>query len=303
MRRVCLLVGAVIAFSLPARTAWSGPNAGGTLVVHDAGLPVSGVNPSVPVCGQGNIPVSWCEVDARIDGSGPTDHRVWKIYAAFPTGSSPRLFGVAFGINYDPNLLVITNEVTRPCGDGVWELPDLNWPEAGAGNSVTWSPTRTTQIVPIYAFSGYALGPTSFYATPNPSGGGYFGDDTVPSRMDDIAGYGELGFGIDGAVAWPAGALPGACCDPDNGGCAYLPQTCCADPQTWHGAWSPCSPNPCPQPGACCAPEGRCTFTTASACPAPNDWLGISVACTPDPCPVPVPVERTTWGRIKSNFR
>jgi hypothetical protein len=223
-----------------AAPALGGPNAGGTLVVHDADLPISAVHPAAPLCGQGNVPTICAALDTRLDGSGPGSHQVWKIYAAFPSSSSPRLMGLEFGIDYDPNLLVITGEATRSCGD--FELPDLEWPGPHAGNSVVWSSVQTSRLVPIYAFSGYALGPTSFSVIPNPSDAGIFGDDSAPSVMDYVAGYGRLGFDTDGAPRCEMQL--GACCRllGNPPWCALSAPDACVD-GSFHGGM--CDPDPC----------------------------------------------------------
>ena len=54
---------------------------------------------------------------------------------------------------------------------------------------------------------------------------------------------------------------------------------------TWHGEWTSCSPNNCPQPtGACCA-HGFCTIETEAECLAnQGHFLGVGTTCTPPPC-------------------
>jgi hypothetical protein len=388
MCRYLLVLVACCALTVPAL---SGPNAGGTLVIQNAGLPVSTVDPAASICGQGDIPASCASINPRLDGSGPGDHRIWKVYAAFPASSSPRLMGISFGITYDPDMLVITGEATHMCGD--FELPDIGWPGPNLGNSVTWNSVQTSHLVPIYAFSGYALGPTYFFLT---NYYGAFGDDAVPAHLDDINGWSTFGFGTDGVVVCPDGPQSGACCLYQSTECVMWSSGACSYPRIFLGGT--CAPDPCkvattisiiadtpdpseagqpvtvrvhvdgqgvgtptgtvtvtdgvdsctgtvqsggcvlslstpglrslvaqyagdgtfypstspgephtvtlpPPTGACCAPDGTCRVTQAGDCLAPRTWLGGTSACSPNPCPLPVPVEHTTWGRIKGRYR
>jgi hypothetical protein len=81
---------------------------------------------------------------------------------------------------------------------------------------------------------------------------------------------------------------PGACCHPD-GSCTLVCVHDCLPPNVWHGEWTTCDANPCPQPtGACCDfLTGACEITTQTACAF--TWLGANTACTPETCPVPPP--------------
>ena len=47
-----------------------------------------------------------------------------------------------------------------------------------------------------------------------------------------------------------------------------------------------CTPNPCPQPAACCLTNGSCATLTESECSAQQGlWFGSGTACDPGPCP------------------
>ena len=100
----------------------------------------------------------------------------------------------------------------------------------------------------------------------------------------------------------PCPVLDGACCLPD-GSCQFLTwQECQAMGGTSLGGL--CEPNPCPigpARGACCFPDGSCLVTFEWDCPQ-GAWQGPSTDCDPNPC-VPTPIERTTWGRIKRQYR
>jgi hypothetical protein len=59
-----------------------------------------------------------------------------------------------------------------------------------------------------------------------------------------------------------------------------------------------------PEPvGACCLAGERCVLLTAQECAnQQGTYEGDGASCYPNPCVV-IPVESTTWGRIKANFR
>jgi hypothetical protein len=61
-----------------------------------------------------------------------------------------------------------------------------------------------------------------------------------------------------------------------------------------------CDPNPCPTLGACCygGQDNLCSITTEANCP--HLWIG-QQPCDPDACVLPV--ERSTWGQIKSRYK
>ena len=102
----------------------------------------------------------------------------------------------------------------------------------------------------------------------------------------------------------PCPQPPGACCFPD-GSCQFLDQLACAQAGgQWLGFGSDCDPNPCPPPpGACCFEDGTCIFVTEADCVAQQgSWLGYGTDCDPNPCPI-TPVDRTTWGQIKNQYR
>ncbi len=92
-----------------------------------------------------------------------------------------------------------------------------------------------------------------------------------------------------GVLFYPTPVPPtGACCHPD-GSCTLTCVHDCLPPNVWHGEWTSCDPNLCPQPmGACCDfLTGNCTITTQAACGF--TWLGPDTICAPETCPVPPP--------------
>jgi hypothetical protein len=272
---------AVVALACLSGLALAGPNAGGTLVVHDASLLLSQTDGTIPVCGQGNVPATCDATDSKIDGViGPgADPAIFKVYAAFPVGSAPRLMGLTWGVTYPGDLVLAAWGM---CGN--FELNDNDWPASGSGSSVTYDSPQTGLLTTVYWFAGYNYygNPVQFQLGPNPSQGGVFGDDSVPAILDPIAGYGTMGFDGPGIQACPHPPQPGACCDPCTATCVLVVAADCAG--MFMGEGTVCDPNPCPAPpaGACCDPENNCTYVPECLCT--GTYLGDGVLCTPNPC-------------------
>jgi hypothetical protein len=331
---------AVAALTALGGTALAGPNAGGTLNVHDANFVYT--TDITTYCGRGVVPSSCQDIDANLEGSDAGNPKVWKVYAAFPDNSAPRLKGMTFGVTYSESELILT--AWGPCiGDpnnGAAEFPGAGWPAPNTGTSIVWQNTQTSQLVEAYWFAGYNYygNQSQFCVTqhPDPILGGNFGDDSVPTVQDPIAGFGCMGIDSDGTVACPGTGQPtGACCvgdvctitteadcqgswqGPDTGcdpnPCFVTPTgACCvgesctvtteADCQgTYQGDNTGCDPNPClaPPTGACCVDQ-ECTITTEADCQ--GRYQGDNTTCDPNPCQG-VPTEETSWGQIKHNYR
>jgi len=275
---------ALLLLPLSFSIASAGPNAWGGIQVHDAGLAYTTDLPSY--CGLGNMPGQCQDLDARLDGSDPEHIQVWKVFATFPEGSSPRLKGMTFGVGYTDGLVLAA---WGPCiGDpnqGAVELPGGGWPGPDTGTSIVFQYTQTSLLIECYWFAGYNYGapqPQRFWLGehPDPVLGGMFGDDSVPALLDPIFGYGQLGFERDGLVPCPPSV--GACCFPD-GHCEWIPDGDCPTGDWREGVL--CDPNPCPQPlGACCDPSGACAYVAQPDCPT-GDWRE-GVPCDPNPCPI-----------------
>jgi len=98
MRKVVLFLAALCC---TATYAVAGVNAGGTVTLHwnsaiaytgDASFPNGGLTSCDASVVQAPPATTFPPPDAQ--------RRIWFAYAAFPTGSSPRLKGVAFGVTY-----------------------------------------------------------------------------------------------------------------------------------------------------------------------------------------------------------
>jgi hypothetical protein len=93
----------------------------------------------------------------------------------------------------------------------------------------------------------------------------------------------------------------GACCTP-AGGCTQTLQVNCLSPNVWHGEWTSCSPNNCPQAptGACCSTTGVCSVITQAACTgAGGHYYGNGTACrTGGGCPKTCKGDMNCDGRV-----
>lgn len=173
--------------------AAAGPNAGGTLILHRN--PTLTYTSGHSYCGESGL--GFCE-EAVVTGPASSDSIVvFHALAAFPAGSSPRLAGVTFGVEYDPDELDIVG--SGSCG-GV-EIQHTNWPGSGTGTSLTWQTTQTGPLVELYWFAAHTqagVDSTGLALVAHPQQGGLFADDAVPPAIDSIAAYGSLGFGAPG---------------------------------------------------------------------------------------------------------
>ncbi len=144
MKITGLLVGALL--MLPT-VVLAGPNVGGVLLVHSANLTLEQMNE----CGRGSVPDSCGAVVSEIDNASPDSLKVWKVYAAFPPGSSPRLKGLTFGVDYDDSYGDSTGVVIRsfgPCAD--FQLAMNGWPGDSTGTSILWNSAQTGLMTECY---------------------------------------------------------------------------------------------------------------------------------------------------------
>lgn len=289
---------ALAVLALASAPAFAGPNAGGTLVVHDTGLVYtvdSASYPSdAPTCADHDVNIP---LDFTLAGW------VWKVYAAFPLENSPRVKALALSEAFDASVIVLAGGLPDPVGD--FDIPQGGWPlTSGGADGISFGTVKTTSMVEVYWFGGYAYGGTGLFAAaphPNPDNR-FFIDDSVPPVADAIVGYGSVGFGIDGVPGCPAVPVPGACCFVDGHCELLLADACIAAGGSVYGG--ECLPDLCPVPPAewaCCLPDGTCIIATEAACLAVQGVWFVDRTCDPYPCVIPV--EETTWGQIKANYR
>lgn len=293
-----LLIG--VALVCADEVALAGPNAGGTIIVHNPRLAYPGHGQSA--CGLGQEPASCESAITEIDG-GDNAFVVWKVYAAFIPCSAPRLKGVSWGIHYDPAVIIVDDGACDGWVAEPQDMPGPGWPGTDTGDTVVFTDTQTTTLVELYWFAGYAYnGVPSIFALrdhPDPSYGGRFMDDAAPQPdFDPIAGYGTLGFNQPGRVWCPDENLFGACCVGEI--CTLTCESGCQG--QWMGPFTTCDPNPCFfEPGACCTGEECITLTPDGCDRIGGTYMGDGTTCDPNPCPV-TPVQNQSWGRIKTRY-
>ncbi len=277
MRSSCSI--ALLATVFATGAAVAGPNAGGTLVLH------------------ANTSLAYAAVSS-VTGADPV---VFFAVAAFPSGSSPRLAGLTFGVNYDSSVTLVAQGA---CGD--FELSTGDWPSSGAGTAITWNTANTGVLVPAYWFAGYnyyAPQPAHFGVGPHPTQGGNFADDAVPANLDPVSAFGVLGFDAPGSAPCPQIGATGACCFSD-GSCAVLgADGCVANGGSYQGNDTNSDPNPgVAATGACCEGEVCEIFTEDHCGEHGGDYIGDNTVCDPNPC-LPVATQKSTWGQIKQTYR
>ncbi len=271
-------VVAVAAVSFP-RPAPAGPNAGGMLVVHDSGLVYSEAgDPPGPT-----DPPECAGIDAELPAGLPSDGLgwIWKVYAVFPDGSSPRVKAFCLGAEFPSSVSVLAGDTP---GQFDFELPAGGWPyESGSGTQVSFAGVRTARVIECYWLAGYGDG-GEWKLARHPSQLMMFVDDQFPPIEDQIIGLGSIGFGGPGVTHCPDGPFIGACCHPD-GSCRVTDrEDCLAGGGIFRGVDIACDPEPCAA-GACCLPSGQCFLVTEDECVLAGHYSGDLVPCDPYPCP------------------
>lgn len=313
----------LLAIILWAPVCLGGPNAGGTLIVHDTGLWYTAGGTSAPTVPPEDCAVVDAELPVELDPSG--QGRIWKVYAAFTPGSEPRLKALAFSTIFDAaQVRVITGGLPDSATD--FEITQFGWPTASGGAAgISFLHLQTGTMSEVYWFAGYAYtGTGGLWSTaPHPTQASVFVDDAAPPAEDPIVGFSSIGFGLPGTILCPvteqACCLPdGSCevmtpyncndqggtftpgvpCDPNpcqayeaccatDGGCRMAqPRLCFDQGGASQGPGSDCDPNPCPLWGACCRDDGSCSMTLAGDCLGSDEWFqGVESLCWPNPCP------------------
>ncbi|MDM7914324.1 MAG: hypothetical protein QUU85_03535 [Candidatus Eisenbacteria bacterium] len=331
----------VTILSLASGAALAGPNAGGTLVAHDTGLVLS-IDPGQSYPSPPPFPCL-ALIDPELPLGPPADARgwVWKVYAAFPYQSSPRLKALVMGATFPADVYVIEGGVPDPVVD--FEIPQDGWPAtSGGGVGISLGHVQTGLVIETYWLGGYAYGaPVVWSIAPHPTQEMIFVDDSVPPLEDPILALGSIGFGMMGHAPCPPPPQEEACCLPDGtcyltdweacdgmGGVFYGgdcdPSPCppgvvaccfgdshCEPSDTFEACleaggyplgWDiPCDPNPCPGMGACCHGE-ECVVEPIADCYATGGVPHPGIGCEGNPCAV-IPVQPSTWGRIKADYR
>ncbi len=272
----CCLLWIVLA---AAPRAWAGPNAGGTLVVHDPGVEYTSGTLAYPT------PVTECtQIDNQLPVGIPAGGEgwVWKVYAAFDPATEPRLKGVRFGATFTPEVVILAGGVPDP---SVYEVSINGWPSvSGGGAELSFLETQTSPVVECYWLGGYCASETGTWTTaPHPVVPAVFLDDSSVPAEDPILAFGSVGFGQPGFTICPPADEPGACCFL-SGVCLQLSAADCATQEgTFHSIGVPCTPDLCPALlGACCHGDESCSLTFEEDCEL--TWLGGGTSCEPWPC-------------------
>lgn len=183
------------ALTLPS-LASAGPNAGGVLILHTNDSIVY-TDSAGSYCGQPGLTLC-SAADTRSD-EVDVDVVVFAL-AAFPASAAPRLAGVAFGVDYDPLAIQISD--WESCGD--FELPGGDWPGPGSTTAITWNEAQLGHLTEIYWFAAFRFDETPAELSLIVGGcGGGMADDAVPAGIDPVADYGTFGFGTDGYLPCP----------------------------------------------------------------------------------------------------
>ncbi|MEZ4652236.1 MAG: hypothetical protein R3E12_01135 [Candidatus Eisenbacteria bacterium] len=289
-RALDALLWLVIALAVSAvwtGLADAGTNEGGMLVIHiDESIEYSrDTSPR-------------CDPDLRdcaqvVTSIAPNPDRIVILYlmAAFPFGL-PRVAGVTLGIDYSTSIVARGN-----CGV-TFEQPDPNWPDSGTGTALVFDPPIDDRLFPLYWFAVYAEYGGSFAVIEHPAQGGAFGDDSIPSVIDEVEGFGWAGFGLTGYNPCLEGIPIGACCL-GNGGCIVTTETACEiQDGTYRGDDIPCDAYACV--GPCCL-DNECYETTALDCARDGAEWGERPggACGQISCLR----EKVSWGVLKKTYR
>jgi len=281
----CLALFLLLA-STPLR---AGPNEGGFLLVH-AALDMN----LTTVQRDEDIDLRDCaEVVINVEGNDDAQVVLW-VLAAFPSYVSPRVSGVAFGIEFDGG----TPFAHGKAQDVDLSLPSLSWPNAYEGVALTFNPPIEDEVIGLYWFATYAYVGTYFAITDHPSQGyPHFVDDEVDAAVDEVDDLGRVGFGVPGDNPCLGDIPQGGCCLLD-GTCRITYETVC-DIQngTYLGDDEACSFGSCE--GPCCL-ENECFVTDIPECDQDGgEFMGVGRTCSGLSCLR----QETTWGALKHGYR
>jgi hypothetical protein len=261
-----------------------GRNAGGAMLLHAENTVCYSIG--TDYCSAYPLPATCQDLVTRITRDPGALTMIWMV-GVFPPSSSPRVNAFQVGLGGD----VTTDYIyaSGVCGPGAFEVPDANWPGAGAGDAVAYTSTVTSTMFKMYWFAAGAPGIGSSMSTTN-----YYhanlraewADDSTPPVTDICSNFGTVSWGGAGGNNCPTVPVNGACCFA-NGTCRDLTEDACASQGgNFEGVGTACASFQCPEPvGACCAADGSCTVTTQANCA--GSWQGAGTSCTPGLCSPP----------------
>jgi len=194
---LCGSMALVLLLGGSGSSAQAGPNFGGTLIAHQVVLDSS----CESIVGG---PLSACSAaDNMVER--PFFCPAWKVYAAFPSNSQPRLKTIRWGFNTNSDSL----------GAAGFASPDpsavdlvLTYADSGVGVTMNFHAVQTSELVELYFFYGYGFpggipSGAIFSTIPHPTEPSGFLDDSAIQVEDPIAAYGTLGFGVPGYTPCP----------------------------------------------------------------------------------------------------
>jgi hypothetical protein len=289
---------ALVLSMLMVSMARAGTNEGGVLLIHAA----PEIQSSTGLCGWANLRDP---KDAVTQVPADGNKIPFCIYAAFDDFARPDIQGVNFGIEYTGDVNVVWDN-SNTCADFV--LAEEGWPASRTGIALTFmNRPLKRQINEVCWFVGYAYSPGTVktIACPGPSTsqfyGAFFGDESVPSVLDAVEGFGILGFGQQGFNPMGGDDATGACCN-SNGACTVQTRGGC---DTMGGSYigdnEACFPSPCaPAMGACCV-DVDCRVMAWNECLSSGGTFMGTGSCTASTCNIRIP--RVSWSRLKNIYR
>ena len=239
-----------------------------------------------------------CDIDLRdcaqaVTSMAPNPDRVVVMFILASFSFSPSVMGVTFGIQHNASIVAYGT-----CQD-VFELQSHGWPASGTGTAMSLvSGPERHRIFGLYWFAAYAEYGAYIAAAEHPTQPSDFGDETIPSVLDPIDGFGWAGFGLNGYNPCLEGVPIGACCVP-NGSCVVTTESACrVQGGVYLGDDEVCRESSCM--GPCCR-DNECFEETQSECDANGgEWLERpGTACGQVSCLR----ENVTWGVLKHHHR
>jgi hypothetical protein len=243
-----------------------------------------------------------CDIDLRdcaqtVTNMAPNPDRVVVLFLLASFDFSPSVVGVTFGIEHTASLVDY-----GMCLRDWFELPTGRWPESGSGTALVSASTPLDpvrdRLFSLYWFAVYAEDGAYFAVTDHPSQPTAFGDESLPSVLDEVEGFGWAGFGLNGYNPCLDGVPIGACCVP-NGSCVVTTESACrVQGGIYLGDDEVCGAFSCT--GPCCS-DNECFEETQSGC---EDIGGEWLERPGTPCgQVSCLRENVTWGVLKHHHR
>lgn len=280
----CLAVAAL--YILPS-SVFADRNGNGALLLHAAPEIAHSLGDTPP----SDPPVWGCEsVKTEAGTDAPT---LWFVLASFPPAADPYVRKVRFGLRYDETALEIL-ESGFTLADAVLEY---GWPSSGSFARTSYMVPHEESFFQVAWFYGGSIdGREGVFEFDTDRGAWFDSDDSSAP----VARFGALGFGQPG----DAPCNPGACCIEAEPYCSFVAEERCLElGGLFLGVDVPCGRSGC-EPGLCCYGLD-CELTRKVEC---IERGGEFVAADPAPgAPCESycvqPIEKMSWGQIRSIFR